>query len=292
LGDRFKIMGFFSRYLIQNNNIHFSSIKFWIGGLLFFFLTQPTTHGQVIQTYSSRDFGSSASIFSITKDSRDILYFGTSSGVLEYDGSGFNLILLSNYGEAIAVEVDDNGKVFVGGNGEFGYLKSDNHGALAYHSLSQGLEEPFDEVWQIVFKENIVFFQTDAGIFKWNRKGLKFLDIQSCYIFVIGETLYGSQYDSGLGVIENDTFHLKWPYGLINQDVVFQVFPVDSDQIILATPSNGLFSFNPNLMGSDAIQPKRTSLDTYWREKGIYDGVTIEDGIFAFGTWEGGLVHC
>ena len=67
------------------------------------------------------------------------MYFANNSGLFQFDGSSWRKYTLPNQSVIRTVEIDDSGKIFVGGYNEFGYFKSDSFGKLVYFSLSKFL---------------------------------------------------------------------------------------------------------------------------------------------------------
>ena len=81
------------------------------------------------------------------------MYFGNTEGVLEYDGVSWRKIPVSNGSAVRALATDENGTVYVGAQGEFGYLRPDAQGALRYVSLLDRVPpdaRKFTDVWSVL----------------------------------------------------------------------------------------------------------------------------------------------
>src|ERR1700693_5077321 len=95
----------------------------------------PETGSPVFQHYSSDEYGASPQNWTIAQDRRGVMYFGNTDGVLEFDGQSWRLIRLKNGSIVKSVAVGQQGKVFVGGQGDFGFLSPDQTGTEQFVSL-------------------------------------------------------------------------------------------------------------------------------------------------------------
>ena len=90
----------------------------------------------LITNYSAFELNFAEQNYSIAQDKRGVMYFGNNeNGVLEYDGVNWRKIPIPTNSSIYSLAVDENGVVFVGAAGEFGYLAPNNSGKLAYKSL-------------------------------------------------------------------------------------------------------------------------------------------------------------
>lgn len=64
------------------------------------------------------------------------LYFGTSKGVLSFDGSNWEGHIGEEKEIIRAIAIAEGGLVFAGAYNEFGYWKKDIYGNSNYHSVS------------------------------------------------------------------------------------------------------------------------------------------------------------
>lgn len=82
--------------------------------------------------------------FAFAQDRRGVLYVGNFTGVLEYDGLNWRTIPTQNVTKVSALLTAKNGTVYVGANGEFGYLRPDSTGTLGFVSLSSHIRTRFN----------------------------------------------------------------------------------------------------------------------------------------------------
>ncbi|HAN79736.1 MAG TPA: hypothetical protein DCQ31_19225, partial [Bacteroidales bacterium] len=70
--------------------------------------------------------------WAVVQDKRGVLFFGNGSGILEYDGITWQLHPMD---VVRSLAMDNNGRIYVGLRGDFGYLQPDSLGNLQYKSL-------------------------------------------------------------------------------------------------------------------------------------------------------------
>ena len=86
------------------------------------------------RSFTPRVYQASPQNWATVQDKRGVMFFGNTGGVLEYDGVSWRRISVGS-GSARSLAVDDSGTVYVGSQGEFGYLAPDERGDLRYLSL-------------------------------------------------------------------------------------------------------------------------------------------------------------
>ena len=127
----------------------------------------------VLQAHTRDEFGGYGQVWSIVQDKRGILFIGTSgSEIREYDGVTWRKILTPS-NTTRSMTMDDAGRIWVGTNGNFGYLAPDSTGSLQYVSLLENIPEQdrgFTDVWQTLPTSQGVFYRSYQELFRWNGK--------------------------------------------------------------------------------------------------------------------------
>jgi len=95
------------------------------------------------------------------------MYFGNSgSYMLDYDGVTWRKIFI-NSTVVRSLALDDSGKIWLGGNANFGYLEPDATGALQFVSILDKIppeDRDFTDVWQFVLmSDGVVEARNAAG---------------------------------------------------------------------------------------------------------------------------------
>src|SRR6056297_1146870 len=73
-----------------------------------------------IRNYDRDEYMAGRQIWDVAQNEHNVIYFANNSGVLEFDGTHWQLFPLSNRSVVRAVAVDDSGRVYAGGFNDFG----------------------------------------------------------------------------------------------------------------------------------------------------------------------------
>ena len=114
-----------------------------------------------VRNFKPAEYGAHDQNWAITQDLRGVLYIGNTSGVLEYDGVSWRLIKTRNDRRVKSFAIDKNGRIYVGAEGDFGYLAPDSLGALQYVSLVEhcpSQDRQFSDVWSVMVTTEGVYF--------------------------------------------------------------------------------------------------------------------------------------
>ena len=261
------------------------------------FLTQENSlaqHNEVglpfIVNFSPAEYSANTQNWAIVQSQEGLMYFGNNKGVLEYDGTNWRLIPLSNQSIARSLATDEHGRIYVGGVGDFGYLTPDSLGRLIYHSLA-GLipaqENNFSDVWSTVIYNDAVYFQSYTRLFRYKDNKIKSWPIINSYhrTFVVHGRLYLRQDGIGLTTLKDDSLVLAPKGEEFTDMVVSAMLPLGSN-ILIGSRHQGLFVYNPE---SGELKPYQSAANAYLADKQLYHGIQLTDGRLAFATLENGL---
>lgn len=110
--------------------------------------------GVAVRNFLPQSYHAHRQNWAIVQDNRGILFFGNTTGVLEFDGTRWRRIELPGGRGAYALGKASDGRILVGSEGEVGWLAPDRNGAMGYVSRSADLPEAFrtagDRVIQIL----------------------------------------------------------------------------------------------------------------------------------------------
>ncbi|MCO5934680.1 hypothetical protein NAF17_03925 [Mucilaginibacter sp. RB4R14] len=127
-----------------------------------------------INNFSANEYHAHPNCFGAVQDQQGIMYFANLQGVLEYDGVKWRTITLPNSSSCTSLAADRNGRVYVGGRSEFGYLDKDSTGYNRYVSLLKHIspkERNFNEIWNTyITAEGVLFTSFEQLIFISKKK--------------------------------------------------------------------------------------------------------------------------
>ena len=115
-----------------------------------------------INIFNPEDYGADSQNWSISQSEDRYIYVANNKGLLEYNGSKWNLYPSPNETILRCVKVVDS-LIYTGRYHQFGFWKKDDFGVLNYISLSKELNIEFivdEEFWNIHSLENWVLFQS------------------------------------------------------------------------------------------------------------------------------------
>lgn len=121
-----------------------------------------------IKNYTPADYKLHQKNFAILQDKRGIMYIGNAYGILEFDGVTWNNLPLPNGVSGLSIDMDQQGKIFIGAASEIGYLETGSNGKPHYVSLNNKIPESernFGEVWNTFSSGNYTAFISHTHIF-------------------------------------------------------------------------------------------------------------------------------
>ena len=242
----------------------------------------------MVANFTNADYGSARNTWRIST-SGSWIYFANQRGLLEYNGKSWHRYLLNNRTEVRSVMVmEDQKRVWVGGEYEFGFYDVGPNGILQYHCVSDSLPASiradlgnvfdFYEMGGITYARCDYYIIMIAGnhmttihskdkIFAstmWN--GTVYVATEHKFMMLTGNQLHP---------IESDVL----PHNLrVNTMIPF------NKGILIATATEGLFYFD-----GFKIAPYRTSIDVLLRD-GCICCMASRGSRLAFGTLTFGLI--
>ena len=170
----------------------------------------PESGAFVLQTYTPKTYGANPQNWAIAQDARGVMYFGNTEGVLEFDGVFWRLIRLPYAAVVRSLAVDARGRIYVGGQGVFGYLDADAKGVTRFVPIEvPKADSDFLDVWNVVPTSSGVYFGTDYKIFFFSNGGqIKVWRATNHFgrIFQAYGELFAATIDKGLRRLEGDEF--------------------------------------------------------------------------------------
>jgi hypothetical protein len=158
---------------LRSGSIVFSLIVS-IGGPCLWGAVNPEVGLYDFQYYSAKDYAASPENWAVAETPNGVMLFGNNDGVLEFDGVSWRKIRITNGSFARSIAIDSSGRIYVGGQGEFGYLQPDHTGALSFVSLLNRVapsDRRFLDVWRILPTPEGIWFSSYARIFRLRPNG-------------------------------------------------------------------------------------------------------------------------
>ena len=242
----------------------------------------------IIRTFSSREYRASTYNYSAFEDENGIMYFANENGLLEYDGSQWKLTKIADHTGVTIIKQGPDGRIYVGGVNEFGYLERNKEGNLIYFSLRKDIDPDLEirEIWQILFINNEVFFQSYESLVRFDGEVSHNIDVKDSWMLNINDKMYITTYDKGLSYIDNDSI-IQVDNGFqLKNDAPFKLLPGPDSLMIAITEYNGLFLFD-----STTFEFKKWEIEANENlaKHGLYDAIVWDDSTYLFARTNNGL---
>lgn len=135
---------------------------------LIYFPLKAQVGKSFIHNYTSKEYKAHIQNWSLTQDSRGVMYIGNGDGVLEFDGTNWRLIPIDGKGAGFSILNTNQAEkevIYVGSVNQFGYLAPTLNGNLEYQSLNYLLDSAIDigRVSEIYHQKNEVVFYASTG---------------------------------------------------------------------------------------------------------------------------------
>jgi len=259
----------------------------------------PEAGRPLITSYPAEETGGDLQTWAIVQDDRGVMYFGSSPGVLEFDGASWRMIETANKTMVRSLDIDKNGRVYVGCITDFGYLSPDSSGSLAYVSLLDYVDETdrnFSYIWTSIVTDEGIYFQSRERIFRFIQNGGDWEvkvwkpEGQFGFAFWRDKTYYVQQLGVGMMKMVNDEFEILPGGEQFANDRLQVMLPFDSSpnnqskKYLLGTFDRGMFLFDGNQFRSF-----KTETDDILKASSVYDGVAMANNTYGLATLSGGF---
>jgi len=286
--------------------------------LLFLFLSatviaQPVKEEGLpfITNYYPKDYNASNQTWSVIEDNQGIMYFGVQGGILDYDGVNWERVYNPVRNESLIVRCftkDKTGRIYYGGYGDFGFLKTDSLGQKEVFSLLNYVpvaDRNFSDIWTVNISANgDIYFQAREEIIRlrpvvsngkqdWKVKVWKPKTL-FMYAFQPDENFYVHEQGAGLFKMVNDSLQFVAGSEFLGKERMQIMLPYSSP----GTEKNpggkyliGMFYSGLYLFDGKTFTPFKTEVDPLLRSGLVlYKGIQLKNGNYALSTTGKGLV--
>lgn len=255
----------------------------------------------IIRNFSPEIYHAHQQNWSITQDHRGIMYIGNTDGLLEFDGAEWRLITLPNHSGVYSFAKDDVGRIYVGGDGEMGFLSPDTSGTLRYISLMRQIPEDYrmlaDRIFKIHSTPQGIFFSSERAIFLFKQDTVEVFNTSDHFFttMYINDTFYALDGDNGLMYYRDG---ILWPMHGSELIRAYIVLPIEAGQALVVTPYAGILRLNPNNVDSvnyieptyNCFSPWPTKIDDFFKSNKILCGTILSNNWIVLGTEEQGII--
>ncbi|GGI27385.1 triple tyrosine motif-containing protein [Pedobacter mendelii] len=267
------LYGFFFFLICISLNIHAADIK--------------SIGVPYIENYSKSVYASGNQNWSVAKDKNGVMYFGNTEGLLTFDGRYWQKYKMPNNQIVRSVAADDNGKIYSGCFGDFGYW-SFKKNKFQYTSLTHLIpkSDPLkDEIWKIHIYGNKIIFQSFSTIYIYVNGKISILKNASNFLFSykIGNRFIVE--NKGLYELKGNKLVFIPGSDLVCRTGVLSILPFKGNTLIIGTGKDGLFLFD-----GKTFTPFNTPANAFLSTFQLNNGAKILDKYYAYGTILNGII--
>ena len=260
-----------------------STLCFFMGFILFSQELPP------IIKYSSNLYGAGNQSWMISQDDKNVMYFANNEGLLEYNGTDWELYPTPNETIMRSVKVIDN-TIYTGCYMNFGYWTRQSNGKLKYTSLSNTIKNKIlddEQFWNILNYDHWILFQSLNRIYIYDTKTqkIKIISPENGVIksFSTKNSIYYQTINEGLFEIEGGKGKLISDNPILKKYTIVNVFAIN-EGLLIQTQLNGFYK----LIGT-ALTPFVTEVDAQIKSGFVYSSQKLHDGSYALGTVSNGV---
>ncbi|KUJ63514.1 ABC transporter substrate-binding protein [Flavobacteriaceae bacterium CRH] len=243
-----------------------------------------------ITNYNPKTYKAASENWDLLQDSKGMMFFANHFGIMQFDGVRWNIITQpENKSMVRSLAIDKNDKIYVGAQGDFGFVVQLPNGQYKYTSLVKLLPASAknfgDVLHTVVFNNEVVFFSSER-LFIYKNNKIKVLTSDSNFdeFFKTDKAIYVLDRKKGLFQLKDDVLQPMIDGQKFSGMKIRKAFETKEGLIIL-TQKNGLFIYKNN-----QIQPFVTEVDYLLKQNQITTGVLLSDGYFGIGTRQSGLI--
>jgi DNA-binding CsgD family transcriptional regulator len=261
-----------------------NKFKFFFFGLL---LVSVFSIGQeftpIVTQFTKKDYNASNQNWAVGQSKDRILYFGNNQGLLQFDGSLWELHNLPEKKIVRSLKIMNN-RIFVGSFEEFGYFEKNGTGQLIYTSLSAKLHKykmQNDEIWNILDFDGTIIFQSFTSYFTFKDNQVKGIRCPFTFLFfnIYKNKIYTHTEQFGFSTLDLKTNTFIPVNNKLFKSPVISVLPFNQSKALLVTQSDGLFLFD-----GITIIPFKTEVDMELKRVQTNRAVISPDGLIVIGT--------
>jgi DNA-binding CsgD family transcriptional regulator len=253
---------------------------------------QPSMGGlPFVRNFNTLDYKAGIQNWSISQDSRGIMYIANNFGLLEFDGNRWEVYQVKNGSKMRSVALDESGRIYVGCQGDFGFFFPDEQGRLVYTSLADSLPKQFrnfDETWNLFLDDGKVYFCTFSNIFVYEKDSIRVIQPKHALelSFFVNRELFVNERGVGLTKLHGQALHAVRG-GYFFKDVgISAVLQAYNNQYLISTFQKGIFVMS----ASGEVKPWNEALQQFFKDGNVNCMVRLKNGNYAVGTQNFGLI--
>jgi signal transduction histidine kinase len=265
-----------------------------------------------IYNYDGNVYKARSQNWTSIQDQRGVLFFGNSSGLVEFDGQRWKTVLTNGKPTVRALAIASDQTIYYGSIGDFGYLATNQNGKVHAISLLEKIPEAernFNDVWQIETTSHGIYFLTRSQIFRFFQGQVTVLNgkLASSQAVVINDHLLYVDKERGLSFIDDGNIIPIPALSQVADGKRIILTRFSQHQILAGRVSGGFLLLDLSSLWdektkkyrlrqvdtiSEIVQKFPTEIDSFTTEENlfIYRMIPVGEQLFAVSTIKGGII--
>lgn len=242
-----------------------------------------------IVKYSSANYGAGNQNWMISQDENNYVFFANNEGLLEFNGSSWELYPSPNETIIRSVKVIGE-KIYTGCYMEFGYWIREANGRLKYTSLAKKIKNRIlddEQFWNILNYDQWVIFQSLNRIYIYDSKAGNFQIITPknniTKSFKTKNGFFFQTINEGLFEIESGKERLISDNSILKANKIVNVFNTE-EGLLIQLQNKGFYKLIDKVLSKFT-----TEADAALASSSVYSSQLLSDGSFALGTVSNGI---
>ena len=243
-----------------------------------------------IKNFQKKDYQGGTQNWDIAQSKQGVIYVANNTGLLRYDGTDWSCTPLPNKTILRSITIDDSGKIYAGGQGEFGYFLPNKKGLLEFVSLKELIPEEhrqFEDVWEIVIFQQCIYFRSSNKIFQLKDDNVHVFSDNSPLTFLgkANDELFIFSSHQGFKKFNGNDFIAIEGGDIFNGKQISAIIYRPNLGYLIGTFKSGVYIYD-----GEKIEFWNNPLQDFFIQNRLNTLQTINGKKIAFGTMLGGVV--
>ena len=215
-------------------------------------ISQPINTAPLVKNFSKQMHQGGTQTWDICEDNKGLIFFANNNGLLVYDGRTFSNFPLPGKTILRSVLYDSSSRrIYAGGQNEIGYFGYTESGNLKFYSLANLLPQEykgFEDVWTILQKNGIIYFQTSKTIIAFQNNKMSLLKPSEQTIekmHLANNRIYVCDAAGAVFELENKSCKLIIPASNLD---ISSIIDLNKETLLICTYKNGLYFYRDNVL--------------------------------------------
>lgn len=201
-----------------------------------------------IRNFTKKAYAASPQNWQIDQRKDGMMLFANNLGLLCFNGNTWTIQPINNHTIVRSIYSHTDRRIYVGGQGEFGYFDQTNGLRMQYHALTHLVPKRyrnFADVWSILSMGKYILFQTNREVFIFDGHSLTVYSPEESIkkMFTLHQKIYLQLNDFTFNVFNGNGFDKTSIFEGLQGDII-DVCDIENGKIWVATHKYGIFEYS------------------------------------------------